>query len=183
MLEDLPLQNNDIKNKKILMRVDFDMPLDGSRIIDDSKIRKMIPVIKHILNNNAKLILVSHLGEPNGELVPALSLIQVAKHLSSLMKQEIKLAPDTIGDEVVELSNELKPGSAIMLENTSFHSSEILFEDYEKQPAETKARINTYIRELANLGEIFINKMPTMAQKQRASIQGVEKYFRRKRLR
>lgn len=118
-------ENLDLKDKLVFMRVDFNVPLDGKTITDDTRITYALPTIKKVLEKGARLILASHLGRPRGLTKPEYSLQPVAKHLSELLGMDIAMAPDCVGPEVEKMIAELKSGSILMLENLRFHNDEI----------------------------------------------------------
>ena len=119
------IDNMDLKDKKVLLRVDFNVPLDEEmQITDDIRITAALPTIKKILSENAKLIIVSHLGRPKGQPNPKFSLKPVAFRLNELLNKEVKFADDCIGDKVKTKVNELQPGELILLENLRFHEGE-----------------------------------------------------------
>ncbi|MDO8735407.1 MAG: phosphoglycerate kinase, partial [Elusimicrobiota bacterium] len=106
----LTIRDVDLNEKKVLVRVDYNVPLDKyQNITDDTRIKESIPTIKYLLEKNCKIILCSHLGRPKGKVAPEFSLKPVAKRLSELLKQEIKFASDCIGDEIKKLAGGLKP--------------------------------------------------------------------------
>ena len=115
----------DLKGKRVFLRVDFNVPLDEKlKIRDDSRIKAALPTINYLLEQKAKVVAASHLGRPKGEYIPEFSLKPVAKRLSELISQEVILAPDVIGEEVLSLKKELKEGQILLLENLRFHKGE-----------------------------------------------------------
>ena len=119
------LNEIDIKNKKLLIRVDMNVPLDKNQnITDDNRIRSVLPTINYALDENAKVILCSHVGRPKGKVVPELSLAPVARRLSRLLQKEVQLAPDCMGPEVKKMIAAMKPGDILLLENLRFHPEE-----------------------------------------------------------
>ena len=114
----------DVKGKRVVMRVDFNVPLKGDTITDDTRIRAALPTIQYLLGQGASLVLMSHLGRPKGEVKPELSLKPVAARLGELLGQPVTLAPDCVGPEVEALAAGLVPGLVLLLENTRFHTGE-----------------------------------------------------------
>ena len=120
------IRDIDVSGKKVLVRCDFNVPLDKEtgEITDNRRIRTAIPTIKYLLDNNAKIILCSHLGRPKGEFNLKYSLRPVAEELSKLLNKEVKLAKDVIGEDAVNLSSNIKEGEIVLLENVRFHREE-----------------------------------------------------------
>ena len=146
-----------LKGKKVLIRVDFNVPLNENRqITDDTRIRRALPTINHALNNDAQVILMSHLGRPKGKVRPELSLLPVAKHLAKVLQKNVPLAPDCIGPEVEKMVSELKPKDVLLLENLRFHPEE------EKNDKD-------FGRKLANLADVYINDAFATAHRAHAS--------------
>jgi len=158
------LNEIDIKNKKLLIRVDMNVPLDKNQnITDDNRIRSVLPTINYALDENAKVILCSHVGRPKGKVVPELSLAPVARRLSRLLQKEVQLAPDCLGPEVEKMIGRMKPGGILLLENLRFH------------PEETKNN-DTFGKALAALADIYVNDAFAVAHRAHASVVAVAKY-------
>ncbi|MBS0585897.1 MAG: phosphoglycerate kinase [Verrucomicrobia bacterium] len=148
-----------IKGRRVLIRVDFNVPLDGSgNIQDETKIRSSLPTIRYILEHGGSVILMSHLGRPEGKRNPLYSLAPVAKRLSLLLEREVTLAPDCIGEAVERLSSRLAPGGILLLENLRFHEGE---EHPEKQPS--------FVESLSKLGDIYVDDAFAVAHRKHAS--------------
>ncbi len=154
----------DLKNKRVLMRVDFNVPLDEDRnITDDNRIRAALPTINYALDEDAKVIVCSHMGRPKGKKVPELSLAPVARRLSRLLRKEVKLAPDVVGPEVEKMVAELEPGEVLMLENLRYHPGET-----KNDPELAKA--------LAALCDVYVDDAFAVAHRPHASVVGVTEY-------
>ena len=161
----LTINDIDLKNKKVLVRVDFNVPLDDNlNITDDIRITSSLPTIKKIIADGGMAILMSHLGRPKGKPNPKYSLKPVAVRLSQLLGKEVKLAPDCIGNEVKSLVSSMKPGDVILLENLRFHEEE------EKNTPE-------FAKQLAELGDVYVNDAFGSAHRAHASTEGLTKYI------
>jgi len=159
------LTDMDISGKRVLMRADFNVPLDENGMItDDSRIRAALPSIKYILENGGQLILMSHLGRPKGEFIAGLSLKPVAEKLSSLLGKEVKKMDDCVGEDVEEAVREMKDGDIILLENLRFHK-----EEKKNDPA--------FAKQLASLGDVFIEDAFGTCHRAHASTVGVTEYL------
>ncbi len=164
-MEKLTIDDLQLKDKRVLVRVDFNVPLDKNcEITDDRRIVESLPTIKKILQDGGKLILMSHLGRPKGK-TPELSLLPVAKRLEKLLGKPIKFVNDCIGPEVEKAVSELKSGECLLLENLRFYPEE------EKNDSE-------FAKKLANLGDIYINDAFGTAHRAHASTEGVTKYIK-----
>jgi phosphoglycerate kinase len=139
------------------MRVDFNVPLDDNRnITEDTRIRSVLPTINYALDENAKVILASHLGRPKGKRIPEMSLAPVAKRLGRLLEKEVILAPDCVGEEARKIVDEMKPGDVVLLENLRFHPEEAKNDD-------------GFGKELAELADVYINDAFATAHRAHAS--------------
>lgn len=148
----------DLKGKKVLMRCDFNVPLDeNSRITSDDRIVKAMPTIKHILDNGGALILMSHLGRPKGKHDPKLSLVPVAKRLSELLGKEVVFAKDCIGEEVKEKVRDLQPGYCMLLENLRFHKEETIKDKAAKEDTQLRKAKDGFAKQLAELADVYAN--------------------------
>lgn len=158
------LTDIDVKGKRVLMRADFNVPLDEARkITDDSRIVAALPSIKYILDNGGKLILMSHLGRPKGEGVEAdLTLDPVAERLSVLLKKEVKKLDDCVGEDVEEAVSKMKEGDVILFENLRFHKEE-------------KANDPAFAKQLASLGDVFVEDAFGTCHRAHASTEGITK--------
>ena len=166
-MQKLSLRDLSFQGKKVLMRVDFNVPLDAQgHIADDARIMASLPSIHYVLNHGASLILMSHLGRPNHKKVPEFSLKPCADHLAKLLNKHVTLAPDCIGQEVFKLAKDLKPGEILMLENVRFNSGE---EDPKAHPE--------FVKELASLGELYVNDAFGTAHRYHASTAAIASYF------
>ena len=154
-----------LRDKRVIIRADFNVPLDDShQITDDTRIRSTLPTINRAIDDGAKVILCSHLGRPNGTFNPKYSLAPVAKRLGRLMGKEILFAPDCIGPAVEKLVAQMKPGDVLLLENLRFHQGE------EENDA-------IFSKSLAALGDVFINDAFGAAHRAHASTVGITKFI------
>lgn len=165
MLNKKTVEDIDVSGKRVLVRCDFNVPLDENRnIADDKRIVESLPTIKYLLSNNAKVILTSHLGRPKGEFNMKYSLSPVAKRLSELLQTEVKMASDVIGESAKALTSVLKDGDAVLLENVRFHK-----EEEKNDPAFSKS--------LASMADIYVNDAFGTAHRAHASTAGVAAYI------
>jgi phosphoglycerate kinase len=154
----------DIENKRILVRVDFNVPMSDGKVTDDKRIRAAVPTIKYILDQGASLLIMSHLGRPKGITDPNFSLRPVSEVLSKLIDRPVKMASDCVGREVEGIAKELKPGEVLMLENTRFHAGE---ENNDRELA----------KQMASLADIYVNDAFGSAHRAHASTEGVAHFL------
>ena len=154
------LKDIDVKGKKVLVRVDFNVPLKDGKVADDTRIQAALPTLKYLLDEGAALILTSHLGRPKGEVDPVFSLAPVAEYLGGLVPVPVKFASDCLGDVAKNAAAELKTGEILLLENTRFHAGET-----KNDPA--------MAAELASLADVFVNDAFGTAHRAHASNVGV----------
>lgn len=156
----------DLKGKRVLVRVDFNVPVDEKgNISDDTRIRGVLPTINYILDEGAKVILASHLGRPNGKIVPNMSLAPVAKRLSRLLQKDVLMAPDCIGDEVKKIIDNMTSGDIVLLENLRFHPEE-------------EANDAGFGKLLADLCDVYISDAFATAHRSHASNDAVTHYVK-----
>lgn len=163
----LSLKDLDIKGKRVLMRVDFNVPLDkNGNITDDTRIVASLPSIKYVLDKGGSLILMSHLGRPKEKFSPEFSLTPCAKRLSEKLNRTVPLAPDCVGSEVERIAKQLKPGEILLLENLRFHRGE-------EKPQEDPQ----FVKQLAALGEVYVNDAFGTAHRSHASTAEIAHFF------
>ncbi len=156
----------DIKKKTVLMRVDFNVPLnEGGNITDDMRIRSVLPTINYALDEGAKIILASHMGRPKGKCVPELGLAPVAKRLSRLLEKEVPIAPDCIGSEAENMIGGMREGNALLLENLRFHPEEA-------------ANDEEFGNKIAHGADVYINDAFATAHRAHASNVAVTHYIK-----
>ncbi len=159
------IRDIDVAGKRVLVRVDFNVPLDAEQhITDDTRIVAALPTIRYLLDHGAAVILMSHLGRPDGKVVEKLRLAPAAQRLSELLGQPVEIAKDCIGPEVETQAKALRPGQVLLLENLRFHKEE------EKNDPD-------FARQLASLGEIYVNDAFGTAHRAHASTEGVTHYL------
>jgi phosphoglycerate kinase len=161
----------DVKGKKVLMRCDFNVPLDDDcNITSDDRIVKALPTIKKILGGGGSLILMSHLGRPKGKKEEKLSLAPVAKRLSELLGQDVIFADDCIGPQTVEKARALKPGECMLLENLRFHKEETIKDKAAKEDAQLRKAKDDFAKELAGMADIYVDDAFGTAHRDNASM-------------
>lgn len=158
------LKDLDFKGKKTLVRVDFNVPLEDGKITDDTRIEAALPTIKYLIEEGARLILMSHLGRPKGKAVDSLRMDPVAKRLADILGQEVSKVDDCVGDEVKKAVGGLQDGDVLLLENTRFH-------------AEEKANDPEFAKELASIADVFVSDAFGAAHRAHASTVGVTEYI------
>jgi len=162
----MTVRDIEVTGKRVLVRVDFNVPLDikTGAITDDSRIRASIPTIKYLIERNAKVILLSHLGRPNGKVVNDMRLAPIAKRLSEIMGKKVNTAPDCVGPEAENAAAALKSGDILMLENLRFHLEEEKGDE-------------GFARALASLGDVYVNDAFGTAHRAHASTSLIAKYL------
>lgn len=165
-MKKLSIEKVDLKGKRVLVRVDFNVPFDENlSITDDIRITAALPTIKKIIGDGGRCILMSHLGRPKGAPNPKYTLKPVAVRLGELLQMDVKFAPDCIGEQVKAIVNSLKDGEVVLLENVRFHAEE------EKNNPE-------FAQQLAELGDVYVNDAFGSAHRAHASTEGVTKYIK-----
>ena len=153
-----------LENKRVFLRVDFNVPIKDGNVEDDTRIRMALDTIKYILSHNGKLILASHMGRPKGERKKELSFSQIVDFLSDLLEQKVKFVDDCIGEKVTKEVEKLQPGDVLLLENLRFHKEE---EENDEE----------FGRSLASLADIYVNDAFGTVHRKHASIYGMVKFF------
>jgi phosphoglycerate kinase len=156
----------DVRGKRVLVRVDYNVPRDkeSGRILDDTRIKATLPTLEYLRGQRAKVIIVSHLGRPKGEVDPKLSLRPVAQRLGELIEAPVRFAGDCVGREVQEAAHSLGEGELLMLENVRFHKEE-------------EANDADFAKALASLAEVYVNDAFGTAHRAHASTEGVAHYL------
>jgi phosphoglycerate kinase len=154
----------DIKGKRVIMRVDFNVPMEAGRVTDDKRIRASLPTIKYVLDQGASLILMSHLGRPKDGPDPEFSLKAAAEVLAGLLGRPVQMAPDCVGPQVEKMAGALKPGQVLMLENTRFHAGE------EKNDPDLA-------RQMAALADVYVDDAFGSAHRAHSSTEGIAHFL------
>ena len=158
----LSIRDLDLRNKRVLLRLDLNVPMDGGRILDETRIREAAPTINYALEQGAAVVVCSHLGRPKGERIPAFDLTPVASRLARTLKMNIKMAPDCVGEIPLQMARETNPGEVLVLQNLRFHAEE------EENDADFTAQ-------LADLADVYVNEAFGAAHRAHASTYGVAK--------
>lgn len=154
------IRDTDVKGKRVLVRVDFNVPLDDGKVADDTRIRAALPTIQYLIEQGARVILMSHLGRPKGKVREELRLTPVAERLAELLDRPVAMAVDCVGEEVEAAVDRLRPGDVLLLENLRFHPDE-------------EANDPGFVSRLASLGEVYVNDAFGTAHRAHASTEGV----------
>jgi len=165
-MDKLTLDDIDVRGKRVLVRVDFNVPLTQNgnpEVSDDTRIRAALPTLRHILDHGGRAILMSHLGRPGGQPNPDLSLACVGDHLGTLIEERVRFSSNTVGDTIREVVDGMGDGSVILLENTRFESGE-------------KANDETFAKALADLADVYVNDAFGAAHRAHASTAGVAQF-------
>jgi len=163
-MKKITIDDLNLKGKRVLVRVDFNVPIENGKVADDTRIRESLPTIRKIIESGGKAILISHLGRPKG-FDEKYSLKPIAEHLSKLLGISVKFTPDCIGEEVRKMVSELKEGEVLLLENVRFH------------PEEEKNDEN-FAKELASIADVYINDAFGSAHRAHASTEGVARFVK-----
>jgi phosphoglycerate kinase len=158
------ITNIDVVGKRVFCRVDFNVPLnEKQKITDDARIRAVVPTLQHIIENQGRLIVASHLGRPKGERVDKFSLTPVAERLSSLLQREVVMAPDCIGPKVAKMVSQMAPGEVVLLENLRFHQAE-------------QENDQDFAKQLAALCDVYVNDAFAVSHRANASVEAIVAY-------
>ena len=160
-----PVEFIDMEDRRALVRVDFNVPLDDGVVDDDFRIQASLPTIRHIIELGGSVVLMSHLGRPHGEVVPKLSLLPVAETLEELLDHDVIFSQDCVSDQAISVSKKLKPGQIHLLENLRFYTGE-------------EANDDEFAARLAQHGEIYVNDAFGTAHRAHASNVGVASHFK-----
>lgn len=160
----LTIDDISLKSKRVLVRVDFNVPIENGVVTDSTRIVESIPTIKKILSEGGKAILMSHLGRPKGKPDPKYSLLSVAKKASEILGIEVKFASDCVGEVAKDAVANLKDGECLLLENLRFHPEE-------------EENNETFAKELASLGDVYVNDAFGSAHRAHASTEGITKFI------
>ncbi len=157
-------ENIDIEGKRILLRVDFNVPMDNGTITENSRIEKVLPTIKFLINQKAKVIIIAHLGRPKGKIVPELTLKPIAEKLSSYLNQNVFFLNESIGLSAIKKSREIPNGRVLLLENLRFHKEEEL-------------NATTFAKDLSKNGDIYVNEAFSCSHRAHSSVCEITKHI------
>ena len=164
MFDKKTVKDIDVDGKRVLVRVDFNVPIKDGKVGDDTRIQAALPTIQYLLDHQAAIILCSHLGRPKGEVQPEYSLKPIADYLSDLLSKPVRFAEDCIGPVAEQAASDLKPGDILLLENTRFHAGE-------------KKNDPEMAKQLAALADVYVNDAFGSAHRAHASTEGVAHYL------
>ena len=153
-----------IKGKRVLLRVDFNVPINDGAITENSRIEKVLPTIKFLINKKAKIIIIAHLGRPKGKIVPRLSLKPIAKKLSDYLNQNVVFLSETTGLKVIQNSKKISNGKILLLENLRFNKEEEL-------------NTKSFAKELSKIGDIYINEAFSCSHRAHTSVCEITKHM------
>ena len=157
-------ENLNIEGKRVLLRVDFNVPINDGTITEDSRIEKVLPTIKFLINKKAKIIIIAHLGRPKGKIVPELTLKPIAKKLSNYLNQDVVFLNESIGSLAIQNSKKIPNGKIMLLENIRFHKEEEL-------------NSVSFAKELSKIGDIYINEAFPCSHRTHASVCEITKHI------
>ena len=157
-------ENLNLNNKRVILRIDLNVPMQEGKVTDESRIKKVIPIIKKFINKKAKVILVSHLGRPKGKIDEKLSLKPVAAILENLLNSKVYFANKSHGSATVEKSNKIKPGEVLLLENIRFNKGE-------------ETNEGAFAKELSKVGDIYVNEAFSCSHREHASVCEITKHI------
>ena len=158
-------KNVELEGKRVLLRVDFNVPLNNGSITESSRIEKVIPTIKFLIDKKAKIIIISHVGRPKGKTVTKLSLEPIAKKLKILLNQNVFFIKETIGVKTVERSKNISNGEILLLENLRFNKDEEL-------------NSKGFSKELSKNGDLYVNEAFSCSHREHSSVSGITKYIK-----
>jgi phosphoglycerate kinase len=158
------IRDVDLHGKTVLLRADYNVPLEDGKITDDYRIKQSLPTLRYLLDHHVRLIICSHLGRPDGKVVTSLSLFPVAKRLQELLGQEVEFVPDCVGERVTKAVEALKPGQVLLLENVRFHPEE-------------EADDTDFAKQLAALADIFVQDAFGVVHHPAVSVSELPKYL------
>jgi phosphoglycerate kinase len=170
------IEDLDLEGKRVLMRVDFNVPIKDGKVENDKRLRASLPSIQYVLDHGASLVLMSHLGRPDGERIPKYSLRPVAARLRDLLGREVKFLDDCVGPDVEKACAALKPGEVVLLENLRFHIEEE-GKAKKKDGSSVKAdpeKVKAFRASLTRLGDVFVNDAFGTAHRAHSSMTGVD---------
>ena len=153
-----------LANKRILLRVDLNVPLQDGKVTDESRIKKVVPIIKEFINKKAKVVLISHLGRPKGKIDKKLSLKPIAHILEKLLNSKVYFADESYGPKIVDMSNKIKPKEVLLLENIRFNKQE-------------ETNDASFSKELAKTGDVYVNEAFSCSHKAHASVCEITKHI------
>jgi len=158
------IRDVDVKGKRVLLRVDFNVPMENRKVVDDNRIRRSLDTIMHLVKNKAKIIILTHLGRPSGQIIPGLSTVPLAQKLAEISKHKVSATDHVIHPKVNEIIGEMRKGDILVLGNMRWHNEE-------------ESDVDVFAKDLASYGDLYVNDAFGAANRKHASVYAITKFL------